>query len=389
MRTGTVKSGRRGRLWSAAVALIGIAAVGLVTACGTGASPAAGTAGGGGPGSGHLAATPGGTISEHGSTLLEPLMDKWASDYHQQFPTVTVQPSGGGSTQGINEAASGQVAIGASDAYLSSGDVFLHPSLLNIPVAISAQAIIYNVPGLPKNAHVQLSGTILAQMYSGQITRWNDSQIKAINGAIASELPNTPVVPFHRSDGSGDTFLFTSYLAIQSQSWNASYGYGTQVNWPASVPAARAVGNSTDMYNQCAQTPGCVGYDGVSYLPPGGAPLPGSMNTAMVQNGSGHYQLPDPANILAEVNKFVPITPASETISMIAGPGPFGYPLVNYEYAIVSSRQPDASRATLIKNFLTWAISDSTALQEVSGVGFVALPADIRTLTMQQIGKIG
>ena len=110
-------------------------------------------------------------------------MQKWASAYQQQFPGVAVKVTGGGSTQGIDYASSGKVDIGASDAYLSSGDVLKNTSLLNIPLVVSAQSVIYNVPGLPPGSHVQLTGAVLAAMYSGAITMWNDPHVKVLNGA--------------------------------------------------------------------------------------------------------------------------------------------------------------------------------------------------------------
>jgi phosphate transport system substrate-binding protein len=122
------------------------------------------------------------------------------------------------------------VDIGASDAYLSSGDLVKNPKLLNVPLAISAQQVNYHVPGLGAGVHLRLDGTVLAQMYEGTITAWNDPAIARLNPGV--HLPGTPVVPLHRSDSSGDTFLFTSYLATHDPGWNKAIGYGTTVAWP-------------------------------------------------------------------------------------------------------------------------------------------------------------
>ena len=138
--------------------------------------------------------------------------------------------AGTGSGAGIEDASDGKADIGASDAYLSSGDLVTNPRLLNIPLAVSAQTVIYNVPGLPAGSHLQLTGTVLAEIYSGTITSWNDPQIKALNPNLP--LPPLTIVPLHRSDRSGDTFLFTSYLSTQDPAWDQSIGYGTTANWP-------------------------------------------------------------------------------------------------------------------------------------------------------------
>jgi phosphate transport system substrate-binding protein len=371
---------RRGRLTSAAAVLLGLAGIGLTAACGTSVTAASSAA------SAPAAAasgSSGGAISEAGSTLLQPLMEIWASAY-QKATGVLVKTAGGGSTAGIDEASSGQVNVGASDAYLSSGDVLKNPTLLNIPLAISAQSVIYNVPDVPQGDHIQLDGTVLADMYNGTITTWNNPMIQVLNGGI--KLPDTPVVPFHRSSGSGDTFIFTSYLSTQDADWNNTVGYGTQVAWP-SLASAVAVPDSVHMYQQCAATPGCVGYDGVSYLSAALAP-PYSLGEAMLQNGGGHFTLPTAATIQAEVNKFVAITPPNETIAMIAGPGGDGYPIVNYEYAIVSTDQPSAAKAKAIRAFLNWVVTTGNGSSFVGQVNFQPLPPDIQTLSEQQIARI-
>jgi phosphate transport system substrate-binding protein len=358
---------------------LGLAGIGLTAACGTIASAANGGAGAPAAGS----TTSGGSIGEAGSTLLQPLMAVWASAY-KQATGVTVKTAGGGSTLGIDDASSGAVDIGASDAYLSSGDVLKNPSLLNIPLVISAQSVIYNVPGVSKSQNLKLTGTLLADMYNGTIKMWDDPMIKALNGGV--NLPHTPVVPLHRSKGSGDTFIFTSYLSTQYSNWNNSVGYGTQVAWPK-LASAVPVPDSVTMYEKCAVTPGCVGYDGVSYLSKAQA-SPYNLGEAALQNGGGHFTTPTGGAIQAEVNKFIAITPANETIAMIAGPGGDGYPIVNYEYAIVSIHQPSAARAKALKAFLTWVVTTGNGSSFLGQVGFQPLSPDIQTLSKQQIARI-
>ncbi|MCW2930697.1 MAG: periplasmic phosphate-binding lipoprotein pstS1 [Actinomycetia bacterium] len=371
----------RGRLTSAAVVLLGLAGIGLTAACGTIASAANG---GAGAPAAAASATSGGAISEAGSTLLQPLMAVWASAY-KQATGVTVKTAGGGSTLGIDDASSGAVDIGASDAYLSSGDVLKNPSLLNIPLAISAQSIIYNLPEVPQTEHIKLTGAVLADMYNGTITMWDDPMIAALNGGI--KLPAIPVVPLHRyPKGSGDTFIFTSYLSTQDATWNSTVGYGAQVAWPK-LASAVAVPDSVTMYQKCGTTRGCVGYNGVSYLAKAQAP-PYNLGEAALQNGGGHFTTPTGAAIQAEVSKFIAITPANETIAMIAGPGGDGYPIVNYEYAIVSIHQPSAAQAKALKAFLTWVVTTGNGSSFLGPVGFQPLSPDIQTLSKQQIERI-
>src|SRR5215469_4031817 len=393
--TDNVGTRRRRRLPGAAALLIGLIAGGLTAACGTSSGTAAGTtsaasnasASSASAGNPCPAGAPAGTISETGSTLLQPLMQKWAIAYHQQFPAATVTVTGGGSTQGINDASSGKCDIGASDAYLSTGDLLKNPGLLNIPLAVSAQSVIFNLPSL-QGDRIHLNGKVLAGMYDGSIKTWNDSAIKALNPGLS--LPLTPVRPLHRSTGSGDTFIFTSYLSTQDQGWSSMVGYGTLVNWPPLPVTQNPISSSTDMITQCAQTPGCVGYNGVSYLSQEQNPQY-HLGEAALENSGGQYTTPDAnqgAAITAELGYFVPITPDNETISMIAGPGDTGYPIINFEYAIVSMKQPTAAKAKQVSHFLKWVVSNQSALSLVGSVGFQPLPPDIERLSLAQIARI-
>ena len=183
----------------------------------------------------------GGTVTETGSTLLYPLFNLWAGGYNTKYSSVTIQTAGTGSGTGISEAENGAIDIGASDAYLSPSVAQSSPDLKNIPLAISAQIVAYNVPGV--TAHLKLSGKVLSAIYQGQITKWNASQIASLNPGVT--LPSTPIVTLHRSDSSGDTFLFTTYLSKTDPSgWGDKIGFNTTVQWPAAPGAQGEMGNS-------------------------------------------------------------------------------------------------------------------------------------------------
>jgi phosphate transport system substrate-binding protein len=323
------------------------------------------------------------TITETGSTLLYPLFGKWATAYHALHSQVTVTTAATGSGTGITSASAGKVAVGASDAFLSSGQLVQNPALLNIPLAISAQQVNYHVPGLRAGVHLKLNGSVLARMYEGTITSWDSPAIAALNPGV--HLPGTRVVPLHRSDSAGDTFLFTSYLSTHDPAWNSAIGYGTAVAWP-SVPGAKAEAGNSGMVAGCAATAGCVAYIGISYLSAASAD---GLGYAQLQNTLGQYELPTPATMSAAVARFVSATPANETISMVDGPAEGGYPIVNYEYAIVSARQPHAAVARDVRAFLDWAITSGNSAAFLGPpVRFQRLPGPIVTLSEQQIEKI-
>jgi phosphate transport system substrate-binding protein len=327
------------------------------------------------------------SVTETGSTLLFPLMGTWATAYQKQYtpasgpPPITITTGGTGSGTGITDASTGTVQIGASDAYLSGADLQKTPGLLNIPLAISAQQISYNLPGV-KN--LKLNGTVLAQIYSGKITMWNDAAIKAINPGVA--LPAIKIITLHRADSSGDTFLFTSYLNAQDPSAWPSANVDTSISWPSAPGALAETGNS-GMVSGCAANKGCLAYIGISYLAQTKA---AGLGEASVMNKSGKYLQPTAATISAEAASFTAKTPANETISMIDGPAAGGYPIVNYEYAIVKTSQSNGAQAEDIRAFLHWTIhTGQDATTYLDAVDFQPLPASVVAKSDAQIAKIG
>jgi ABC-type phosphate transport system substrate-binding protein len=166
------------------------------------------------------------------------------------------------------------------------------------------------------------------------------------------------------------------------RSWAAAYQQAT-----AGVTVATAsTGSGTGIADACETTPGCVSYNGISYL---AQALAGGLGEAELANYADKFTLPAADSINASVSAFVSLTPPNETISMIDGPSLTGYPIVNYEYAVVSTRQPDAARASALKAFLHWIITAGNQPKYVDAVGFQPLPAAVVTLGNEQIGEIG
>ena len=322
----------------------------------------------------------GGTLTETGSTLLYPLFNLWAGGYNTKFSSVTVQTAGTGSGTGISDAESGTVDIGASDAYLSPSVQTANPDLKNIPLAISSQIVAYNIPGVL--SHLKLTGKVLSGIYQGQITKWNASQIASLNPGVT--LPSIPIVTLHRSDSSGDTFLFSTYLSKTDPSgWGTKIGFNTTVPWPAAPGALGETGNS-GMVTGCKATPGCIAYVGISYLTQA---LQAGLGYAQLQNAKGQYELPTQAAINAEAASFVKKTPANGTISLIYGSANGGYPIINYEYAIVSTHQTSSSTAKTIRSFLEWAINpkDGANSSYLAQVNFQPLPSKVEAQSVKQI----
>jgi phosphate transport system substrate-binding protein len=322
----------------------------------------------------------GGTVTETGSTLLYPLFNLWAGGFNTKFSNTTVQTAGTGSGTGISEAENGTIEIGASDAYLSPSVSTANPDLKNIPLAISAQIVAYNIPGVL--SHLKLSGQLLSQIYQGQVTKWNASQVSNLNPGVT--LPNIPIVTLHRSDSSGDTFLFTQYLSKTDEpGWGAHIGFNTTVPWPNAPGALGEQGNS-GMVSGCKATPGCIAYIGISYLQ---QTLQAGLGYGMLKNVKGQYLTPTASTIAAEANYFVKKTPANGTISLIYGNANQGYPIINYEYAIVSDKQSSSSTAKNIRSVLEWAINPKYGANNsyLSQVDFQPLPTKVEAQSIKQI----
>ncbi len=368
--------GKRIRLALSAAALVPLTAL---AACGSSGSTSNSGSSSAPAASGSAAAASGKSISETGSTLLFPLFGSWQADYSTANPNVTITSGATGSGTGITDASQGLVNLGASDAYLSSADLSQYPGLLNIPLAVAAIAVNYNVPGVKKP--LDLNGTVLAQIYTGKITTWNNSAIAKLNPGVT--LPSQKIVTLHRADSSGSTFLFTSYLNAQDpKAWPTS-GVGTTITWP-SAPGALAETGSGGMLSACGSTKGCIAYIGVSYTAKAQA---AGLGQASLANKSGKAVQPTAPAIKTALASF-PRVPGSGAQSLIDTSAAGGYPIVNYEYAIVKKTQPSPAEASAVKAFLNWILTTGQGSKYMTAVNFQPLPASTLTTAKSLVSSI-
>jgi phosphate transport system substrate-binding protein len=356
-----------------------LAPLALLAACGSSGSTASSSS----SASAAPAASSGGgatTLSETGSTLMFPLFGAWQTAYSSAVTTVTITSGATGSGTGIADAATGTVTIGASDAYLSAAQQAQYKGLMNIPLTVAAVMVNYNVPGVTKP--INLNGTVLAKIYSGKITTWNDKAIAALNPGVT--LPALKVVTLHRADSSGSSFLFTSYLNDQDAADWASSNVGTTITWP-SAPGSLAETGSGGMVKGCGATKGCIAYIGISYLSKTSA---AGLGQAALANKAGKFVLATSASINAALATFSGSTPASGAQSLVDTTAPAGFPIINYEYAIVKKQQPSASVATALKAFLKWTITTGSASTYLSTVGFEPLPSNVQAIAQNEIDSI-
>ena len=317
-------------------------------------------------------------ISETGSTLLFPLFGTWQTAYSTADANVTITSGATGSGTGIADASEGLVNIGASDAYLSASDIEKYPGLLNIPLAVASIQVYYNLPNVKS---VNLNGTVLAQIYSGKITMWNDPAIAKLNPGVS--LPSMKIVTVHRADSSGSTFLFTSYLSAQDPSAWPSSNVGTTITWP-SAPGALAETGSGGMVTGCGSTKGCIAYIGISYEAKATA---AGLASAALANKAGKYVQDTVPAVNAALASF-PSAPSSGAEPLINTSAAAGYPIINYEYAIVKKSQPSAAEASAVKAFLSWILATGDSSKNLDTVGFVALPSSTLSTAKSLVGSI-
>jgi phosphate transport system substrate-binding protein len=321
------------------------------------------------------------TVLETGSSLLYPLFNAWAPAIKQAYPNITIQTASTGSGTGIAQAISGVVQIGASDAYMSDAQLANSPGIVNIPLAISAQQINFNLASVPA---LNLSGIVVAGIFAGRVRYWDDQTIKADNPDV--NLPHNLIIPVHRTDGSGDTFLFTQYLSNADAEWHNTIGYNTSITWPSVQGAIGAVGNS-GMVQTLAQTPYSIGYVGISFLDQATSQ---GLGTAALKNQSGAFVQPNSQTISAAATAMTVDTPADERISLVDAPGMDSYPIINYEYAVVQTHQSDPLMAGAIRTILLWAISPNggNSPSFLDSVHFLPLPFTVVTKSEAQINQI-
>jgi phosphate transport system substrate-binding protein len=357
-------------------------AVAALTACGTDAHPAAGAVGSSSPGSG-AAGNPASpvTLTETGSTLMLPYLQQLVGPLRTAYSNITLQPSGGGSGKGIADALSGAVDLGGSDAYLSNSQQQANLDVLDLPAVVSAQAVNYNLPGL---SDIRLNGELLTRIYRGEVTRWNDPAISALNPGVT--LPSTTVVPVRRAEPSGDTFIFTQFLSNSTDSWRTTPGYGATVDWPAVRGELTARGNA-GMVSTCGATPGCVAYVGVSAEHAAAA---AGLGQAQLQNRAGNFLRPTHDTVSAALYNAQQLVPEDLRQSLVYASGANSYPIVNYEYLMVKTAQRSADRAMAIRTLLSWLIDPAggSSPEHLSPVNFVALPDGVLAKVQAAIPRI-
>jgi phosphate transport system substrate-binding protein len=281
-----------------------------------------------------------GTLSGAGATFPFPLISQWQKDYESKTGTkINYNPIGSGG--GIAAITARTVDFGASDAPLTPDQMTACKGCVQIPWVLSSTSVIYNLPSVPNN--LKLTGPIIANIYLGKITTWNDPAIKAINPKV--NLPSTKITPVFRSDGSGTTYNFTDYLAHVSGEFKSKVGNSTTVSWPAGIGGRGSSGLAGVVKN----TEGGIGYVDIAYA------LTNKIKFASVRNAAGKFVTPGLRAIAAAASTVTKVS-ANNEMHIVNPPKskPLAYPICTFSYVILPT---SSSKAPELRRFVFYALT--------------------------------
>jgi phosphate transport system substrate-binding protein len=320
------------------------------------------------------AASGGADLTGAGATFPAPLYSKWFSDYAAKTG-VKINYQAIGSGGGIRQLTEGTVDFGASDAPMTDDEMSkLKGPVFHIPTVLGAVCITYNIDGVTQP--IKLTGDVIANIYSGKITKWNDKAITALNSGV--KLPSQDILVVHRSDGSGTTYIFTDYLSSVNADWAKAPGKGKEIQWPAGIGGKGNEG----VAGQVKQTPGAIGYVELVYAKQNNLPV------ASIRNASGQFVDPSVESVTAAgegaAAKFPPGT--DYRVSIVNAPGATAYPISSFTYLLVNTTLTDATKGKKLVDFLRWALTDGE--KDAPALDYSPLPQSLDARLIARLDSI-
>jgi phosphate transport system substrate-binding protein len=309
-------------------------------------------------------------INGAGATFPYPIYSKWFDEYAKVDPSVRFNYQSIGSGGGQKQIMAQTVDFGASDGPMSDDNLAKAPGkLLHIPTVAGAVVMSVNLPGTPA---LILDGNTIADIYLGNIKKWNDPKIAALNPGV--KLPDNDIVVVHRSDGSGTTYIFTDYLSKVSPEWKQKVGNNTSVKWPTGLGAKGNEGVS----GQVKQVPGAIGYVELIYA------LQNKMDFAQVKNAAGKLVKPSLESVTAALSTAE--IPDDFRFSMTNAPGPDAYPICGATWLLVYQDQKDPAKGKKLVEFLKWAITKGEGMAKA--LDYAPLPDSVQQRVLKRIDEI-
>jgi phosphate transport system substrate-binding protein len=313
------------------------------------------------------------TINGAGATFPYPIYSKWFAEYNKLKSNVQINYQSIGSGGGIRQLTNQTVFFGATDGPMTPEQMQAAPGkILHLPTVLGAVVPIYNLPGT--QGELKFNGPVLADIFLGKITKWNDPAIAKLNSGV--KLPATDITVVHRSDGSGTSYIWVDFLAKVSPEWLKKVGVNTSVNWPVGLGGKGNEGVS----GLVQQTPGSIGYVELIYA------LQNKIAYGSVQNAEGEFVRATIQAVTAAAGAAVKNMPKDFRVSITNAPGKGVYPISSFTWILLYENPKDKAQSKVMVDFMKWALTDG---QKFAGeLGYAPLPAEVVKLEMDALGTI-
>jgi phosphate transport system substrate-binding protein len=312
-------------------------------------------------------------INGAGATFPNPIYSKWFDEYGKLNPKVRINYQPIGSGGGIRQVTAQTVFFGATDGPMTEEQMLAAPGkILHLPTVLGADVPIYNLPGV--SAELKFTGAVLADIFLGKITKWNDAALVKLNPA--AKLPATDITVVHRSDGSGTTYIWVDFLAKTSPEWKKKVGVATSVNWPTGVGGKGNEGVS----GLVQQVPGSIGYVELIYA------LQNKIAYGSVQNLAGEFVRASTQSVTAAAAGAVAKMPADFRVSITNAEGKGAYPISSFTWLLLYENPKDKAQSKAMVDFVKWALGDGQKF--AAALGYAPLPPEVVKMELAALAKV-
>ena len=312
-------------------------------------------------------------INGAGATFPNPIYSKWFSEYQKVHPNVQINYQAIGSGGGIRQLSAGTVFFGASDGPMTNEQIQAAGfRILHLPTVLGGVVPVYNIPGV--SAQLRFTGPVLADIFLGKITKWNDAAIRNINPGV--ELPGDEITVVHRSDGSGTSYIWCDYLSKVSPEYKRRVGVATSVNWPVGVGGKGNEG----VAGLVKQTPGAIGYVELIYA------LQNKISYGPVQNSAGEWVTATTETVSNAASSAAKNMPKDFRVSITNAPGKDVYPISSFTWLLVQESPRDLQRSRIVVDFIRWAITGGQGF--APQLGYAPLPKAVVALELDALKSV-
>ncbi len=312
-------------------------------------------------------------INGAGATFPYPIYSKWFSEFKQQNPSVQINYQPIGSGGGIRQVTEGTVDFGASDVTMTDQQIGQAKiKVIALPTVLGAVVPVYNIPGINKD--INFSGDVIADIYLGKISNWNDARIAKDNPGV--NLPNHAILPVYRSEGSGTSFIFTDFLSKVNSDFKSKVGAGAAVTWPTGIGQKGNEG----VAGMVRQSPYAFGYVELIYA------VQNKMSYGLVKNASGKFVKASTDGVTAAAAAAAKAMPADYRISITNAAGPESYPISSFTWILIPTQSKDAAKAKALVGFMNWMLDHGQS--EAASLSYAPLPKQVQDMVRKSVATI-